>query len=57
MAARLQSTPGVSYANREVLNILERSHIPATFFITGMWVAQYPGVMRRIAFESGLRDR
>jgi peptidoglycan/xylan/chitin deacetylase (PgdA/CDA1 family) len=51
MAARLESTPGVSYANREVLSILERGNVAATFFITGMWAEQYPDVMRRIASD------
>jgi peptidoglycan/xylan/chitin deacetylase (PgdA/CDA1 family) len=39
----------VSYANLKVLDILEQQHIPATFFLTGLWVEQYPAVTRRIA--------
>ncbi len=57
MAARLATDQSVSYANLAIIEMLEQRHIPATFFITGMWVEQYPDVMRRIAtnpdFEIG----
>ena len=57
MAARMAIDQSVSYANLAIIEILEQRHIPATFFITGMWVEQYPDVMRRLAanpdFELG----
>jgi peptidoglycan/xylan/chitin deacetylase (PgdA/CDA1 family) len=57
MATHLHSTPGVSYANLKVISTLESRHIPATFFITGMWAVEYPQVLIRLAgnpdFEFG----
>jgi peptidoglycan/xylan/chitin deacetylase (PgdA/CDA1 family) len=57
MAQRLHTTPGASYANLAVISTLEQRHVAATFFITGMWVDEYPDVMHRIAgnpdFEIG----
>ena len=57
MRARLAADPGLSFANRRVLDILERSQTPATFFLTGEWVETYPDVARRLAanprFELG----
>ncbi len=57
MATHLHNTPGVSYANLNVISILEDRHIPATFFVTGMWAVEYPRVMTRLAsnpdFEFG----
>lgn len=38
-----------SYANLRILDLLEREQVPATFFLTGKWVEQYPEVTRRIA--------
>src|SRR5262249_31972616 len=49
MRAKLASHEVGSYANLKVLDILEQQHVPATFFLTGMWVEQYPAVTRRIA--------
>lgn len=49
MATRMATVAGVSYANLTVIKLLEDRHIPATFFITGMWAKQYPDVMRRLA--------
>jgi hypothetical protein len=49
MRAKMQRDASVSYANLKVLDILEQQHIPATFFLTGLWVEQYPAVTRRIA--------
>jgi peptidoglycan-N-acetylglucosamine deacetylase len=49
MAAKLASGQARSYANLKVLDILEQRGIPATFFLTGMWVEQYPDVTRRLA--------
>jgi peptidoglycan/xylan/chitin deacetylase (PgdA/CDA1 family) len=49
MRAKLAHHQSVSYANVKVLDILEQQHVPATFFLTGLWVEQYPAVTRRIA--------
>ncbi|MGE5156044.1 MAG: polysaccharide deacetylase family protein [Betaproteobacteria bacterium] len=49
MRLKLARHEAESYANVKVLDILERQHVPATFFLTGMWVEQYPDVTRRIA--------
>jgi len=38
-----------SYANLAVIELLEREQVPATFFLTGMWVEQYPELTRRLA--------
>jgi peptidoglycan-N-acetylmuramic acid deacetylase len=34
---------------RQLLTILERAHVKATFFLTGQWVQANPGLARRIA--------
>ena len=49
MRAALRSGQVRSYANLRILDLLERDGVPATFFLTGMWVEQYPDVTRRIA--------
>ena len=49
MVAKLANGQAHSYANLKVLEILEQQGIPATFFLTGMWVEQYPDVARRLA--------
>ena len=44
---------GPNRANTEkILDILEREHIRATFFLTGRNVGRYPDVVRRI-YQSG----
>jgi peptidoglycan-N-acetylglucosamine deacetylase len=40
-----------SYANVRVIDELQRSHTPATFFLAGKWVERYPDVTRRIAAD------
>ncbi|GIF63756.1 lipoprotein [Asanoa ishikariensis] len=49
MRESLDSGRVKSYANLRILDQLERDRVPATFFLTGMWVEQYPQVTRRIA--------
>ncbi|MEV4622980.1 polysaccharide deacetylase family protein [Asanoa sp. NPDC049573] len=49
MGSALDSGRVKSYANLRVLDRLERGQVPATFFLTGMWVERYPDVTRRIA--------
>lgn len=49
---RLLDTGKVSsYANVRVIDELQRSHTPATFFLAGKWVERYPDVTRRIAAD------
>jgi peptidoglycan-N-acetylglucosamine deacetylase len=40
-----------SYANTAVVDELQRSHTPATFFLAGKWVQAYPQLTRRIAAD------
>lgn len=49
MLARLTTGRARSFANTKVLDILEQRGVPATFFLTGMWVKQYPEVTTRLA--------
>jgi peptidoglycan/xylan/chitin deacetylase (PgdA/CDA1 family) len=39
---------------RQVVNILERLHVPGTFFMVGYLVDRYPGIVRMVA-EAGMR--
>ena len=43
MRAALRSGQVRSYANLRILDLLERERVPATFFLTGMWVRAVPG--------------
>lgn len=49
MRRQLRSGAVTSYANLKIIDRLEREGVPATFFLTGMWVEQYPKVTRRLA--------
>jgi peptidoglycan/xylan/chitin deacetylase (PgdA/CDA1 family) len=49
MLADLDAGRVRSYANLRILDRLERDRVPATFFLTGLWVERYPDVTRRIA--------
>ncbi|MFG2064271.1 polysaccharide deacetylase family protein [Micromonospora sp. NPDC048871] len=49
MRRQLRSGAVTSYANLKIIDRLEREGVPATFFLTGMWVEQYPEVTRRLA--------
>jgi len=57
MLANLAKGTVVSYANVNVLEILDTRDVPASFFITGLWAQRYPELTRRIArdqkFEIG----
>lgn len=46
---RLAADPSLSFANRKVIDILEQTHTPATFFLTGEWAETYPELTRRLA--------
>jgi peptidoglycan/xylan/chitin deacetylase (PgdA/CDA1 family) len=49
MRYQLRSGAVRSYANLKIIDLLEREQVPATFFLTGKWVEQYPAVTRRLA--------
>ncbi|TCB95861.1 polysaccharide deacetylase [Micromonospora zingiberis] len=49
MRRQLRSGAVRSYANLKIIDRLEREEVPATFFLTGKWVEQYPEVTRRLA--------
>ncbi|MBQ1071728.1 polysaccharide deacetylase family protein [Micromonospora sp. C31] len=49
MRYQLRSGAVRSYANLKIIDLLERERVPATFFLTGKWVEQYPEVTRRLA--------
>ncbi|WP_341717355.1 polysaccharide deacetylase family protein [Micromonospora sp. FIMYZ51] len=49
MRYQLRSGAVRSYANLKIIERLEQDAVPATFFLTGKWVEQYPEVTRRIA--------
>ncbi|MFI7605730.1 polysaccharide deacetylase family protein [Micromonospora sp. NPDC049366] len=49
MRRQLRSGAVRSYANLAIIDLLERRQVPATFFLTGKWVEEYPEVTRRLA--------
>ncbi|ROO62229.1 peptidoglycan/xylan/chitin deacetylase (PgdA/CDA1 family) [Micromonospora sp. Llam0] len=49
MRYELRSGAVRSYANLAIVELLEREQVPATFFLTGMWVEEYPELTRRLA--------
>lgn len=49
MRYSLRSGDVRSYANLAIVDLLEREQVPATFFLTGMWVEEYPDLTRRLA--------
>jgi peptidoglycan/xylan/chitin deacetylase (PgdA/CDA1 family) len=49
MRYQLRSGAVRSYANLTIIDLLEREQVPATFFLTGKWVREYPEVTRRLA--------
>ena len=51
MLRSLDSGKVKSYANVAVIDELQRSRTPATFFLAGKWVERYPALTRRIATE------
>jgi peptidoglycan/xylan/chitin deacetylase (PgdA/CDA1 family) len=46
VALTFDDGPNPPYTDR-ILTVLEREHVPATFFVVGRAVAAYPGVVRR----------
>jgi peptidoglycan/xylan/chitin deacetylase (PgdA/CDA1 family) len=51
MLERLADGKVKSYANTAVVDELQKSHTPATFFLAGKWVEAYPQLTRRIAAD------
>ncbi|TDC33618.1 polysaccharide deacetylase [Micromonospora sp. KC213] len=49
MRRQLRGTNPPSYANLAIVDLLERQKVPATFFLTGKWVREYPELTRRLA--------
>jgi peptidoglycan/xylan/chitin deacetylase (PgdA/CDA1 family) len=51
MLRRLAAGRVKTYANTAVVDELQRTHTPATFFLAGKWVEAYPQLTRRIAAD------
>ena len=51
MLRRLQTGAVDSYYNAAVIDELRRRRIPATLFLTGLWMQQYPDVTRELAAD------
>ncbi|MGB2569845.1 polysaccharide deacetylase family protein [Micromonospora citrea] len=49
MRRQLRGPNPPSYANLAIVELLERQRVPATFFLTGKWVREYPALTRRLA--------
>ncbi|TDB70460.1 polysaccharide deacetylase [Micromonospora sp. KC723] len=49
MRRQLRGPNPPSYANLAIVDLLERQGVPATFFLTGKWVQEYPELTRRLA--------
>jgi peptidoglycan-N-acetylglucosamine deacetylase len=51
MLKRLAGHKVKTYANTAVVDELQKTHTPATFFLAGKWVEAYPQLTRRIAAD------
>lgn len=51
MLRRLAAHEVDTYANPAIIDELQASDTPATFFLTGMWVDRYPDQTRRLAAD------
>ncbi|MEU4292712.1 polysaccharide deacetylase family protein [Kribbella sp. NPDC026596] len=51
MRRRLLSGKVHSYYNKALIDELRAMHVPATMFLTGMWMEQYPDVTRELAAD------
>jgi peptidoglycan/xylan/chitin deacetylase (PgdA/CDA1 family) len=52
MVKKLKSGEIKSYYNQAVIKVLEDNHTPATLFLTGMWIEQYPEATKELAKNS-----
>ena len=57
MRNELKSRRVASWYNADVIAVLERENVPATLFLTGLWIETYPDVTRQLSqnplFELG----
>jgi peptidoglycan/xylan/chitin deacetylase (PgdA/CDA1 family) len=51
MVRELDHHQVVSFDNRAVIDELDQLHVPATFFLAGLWVERYPDEARRLAAD------
>jgi hypothetical protein len=51
MLRRLQSGAIGSYYNSALIDELRKRRVPATLFLTGLWMQHYPDVMRELAAD------
>jgi peptidoglycan/xylan/chitin deacetylase (PgdA/CDA1 family) len=51
MLHRLDTGQVASYANDQVIDELSAQGVPATFFLSSLWVQRYPDLTRRIAAD------
>jgi peptidoglycan-N-acetylglucosamine deacetylase len=51
MRKRLQRGKVKSYYNEALITKLRHEHVPATLFLTGMWMEQYPDRVRELAAD------
>lgn len=51
MRKRLQHGKVKSYYNEALITKLRHDHVPATLFLTGMWMEQYPDRVRDLAAD------
>jgi len=51
MIAELDRHRVASFDNTAVVDVLDRLHVPATFFLAGLWVERYPDTVRRLAAD------
>jgi peptidoglycan/xylan/chitin deacetylase (PgdA/CDA1 family) len=52
MRQRLHDGEVDSYANMAVVDVLEETGTPATFFLTGLWMEEYPAETRELVADS-----
>jgi peptidoglycan/xylan/chitin deacetylase (PgdA/CDA1 family) len=52
MRKRLKHGKVTSYYNDALITDLRRLHVPATLFLTGLWMEQYPDRTRELAADS-----
>jgi len=51
MISELDRHKVASFDNTAVVDELEQLHVPATFFLAGLWVERYPAEVRRLAMN------
>ncbi len=51
MLRRLQTGEVSSYYNSTLVDELRRRHVPATLFLTGLWMQRYPQITRELAAD------